>query len=141
MSKFADILQANLVIPLSAAGTSPVTGTATNFVGCDKAVYLLSGSCAASATVTWTVEESATAAGSYTACAATSGSVAPTVMTASNDNEAYIMEVTVNKAKPWQELIATPGGSGNVQVFAYGLAGDGGTRQLPPTQENTLAIW
>jgi hypothetical protein len=141
MSKFVDITKANLCA-FSGSGTGTTVGTATDFTGYDVATYLMSGSCAGTATITWTATESATVAGSYTACAATSGSVAPTVITTSNDNELYILEVKVNPAMPWQKITGTAGGSGNIYLAVFGF-GEGGNRDETgeANEDNTVAKW
>ncbi len=135
-SKFSDAHLPKIACFAEGTATSG-SGGAIDMTGFDRGVYIVSGSCSTSATVDWLIYESATASGTYTAAAATSGSAAFTQMTASTDNEPYILEVVVNAAKPHQKLVYDIGGSGNAAVYGFGF-GERGNSRKPPTQENTV---
>ena len=128
----------NALTPTS--GSIATSGSVLCFAEYDFATYIVSASCAAAATIDLTFQNasgSAFTTGSA-ACTASSGSVAVTQITASNDTEIWVIKVPVLAAKPWQRIIATVAtADAIVSAVAFG---EGGNHAKTPTQDNVLAI-
>lgn len=129
------------LVQLQASGSTNGSTAALNCTGYARAVYVISGSAsAASSELTIQAQECATAGGTYTVVSATSGSVALPTITASNDNEVYLLEVPVASAKPFQKLYLEYANDGFV-LSIVGAREGGGVVTLPVTQENTVGKW
>jgi phage terminase large subunit GpA-like protein len=134
MSSYIKVAQS--ISPLSIGTASgenaSATETAVDGRGFSRVLHILNVGTMGDKNILASVWESATSSGTYTKVASTN----TTISTNAGASEVYLWEVPVNVAKPYQKLLTTAG-SGFAEIGGVAIL-FGGSRTLPPTQENTV---
>jgi hypothetical protein len=139
MSRLSDAFDFQQAL-LPTSGSVAVTGSTVDANGYDEVLYVVLAHCAATATVDLTFRNASGSnfSGSV-ACTASSGSVAVTQITASNDDSVWLVRVPVNAALPYQRMVATCA-TDNSQVAAVAIGQGGNHAKQPAGQDNTVAL-